>query len=522
MQTQYDYVVIGAGPAGLQIAHHLISSRRKVMVLERAAHAGAFFSTFPRHRKLISINKIYTGYDDPEINLRWDWNSLLEDDCKHLRMTGYTQRYFPDADDLVRYLNDYAKRRAIPVSYGEDVLEISKPDAFEIRTRSGGIYSARSVVVATGVSKPYIPQFPGREHIVQYSSMDVNSQHYCGKRVLIVGKGNSAFETADSLIETASMIHLVSPSPLKMAWSTHYVGHLRAVNNNILDTYQLKSQNAILDASIESITESANGLKVSLRYEHAEGEVEDIFYDVVIGCTGFGIDSTIFAKNCLPELTQNDRFPSLTSSWESKNIGGLYFAGTLSQSRDFKKTASGFIHGFRYNVRTLSHLLGQKYHKDPYPSSECQLSVDGLLGAMLRRISQTSSLWQQPGYLCDAYEICTDSGMAILREDLPFDFAQEWLSSTQHDYLLLTLEFGQIKYDFPFAAQRIARDNIDRAAESNFLHPVIRYFTGLNCIAEHHVIEDLAGEWSEPEHVIPLQKFLASVRCLTVAAREEL
>jgi len=32
-----------------------------------------------------------------------------------------------------------------------------------------------------------------------------------------------------------------------------YVGHLRALNNNLLDTYQLKSQNALLDGNIERI-----------------------------------------------------------------------------------------------------------------------------------------------------------------------------------------------------------------------------------------------------------------------------
>ena len=45
-------------------------------------------------------------------------------------------------------------------------------------------------------------------------------------------------------------MHVAGPSPLRLAWKTHYVGHLRAVNNNFLDTYQLKSQNAVLDGSM--------------------------------------------------------------------------------------------------------------------------------------------------------------------------------------------------------------------------------------------------------------------------------
>lgn len=49
------------------------------VVLDRASSAGDFWSTFPRSGQLISFNKRYTIYDDPEVNLRWDWNSLLTD-----------------------------------------------------------------------------------------------------------------------------------------------------------------------------------------------------------------------------------------------------------------------------------------------------------------------------------------------------------------------------------------------------------------------------------------------------------
>lgn len=46
-------------------------------MLDRASSAGDFWSTFPRSGQLISFNKRYTIYDDAEVNLRWDWNSLL-------------------------------------------------------------------------------------------------------------------------------------------------------------------------------------------------------------------------------------------------------------------------------------------------------------------------------------------------------------------------------------------------------------------------------------------------------------
>jgi hypothetical protein len=50
------------------------------VILEAGESAGTFFKRFPRHRQLISNNKVFTGYQDPEVNLRFDWNSLLSDD----------------------------------------------------------------------------------------------------------------------------------------------------------------------------------------------------------------------------------------------------------------------------------------------------------------------------------------------------------------------------------------------------------------------------------------------------------
>jgi len=76
----HDYLIIGAGPAGLQLAALLERDGHDYAVLERGTAPGTFFIRYPRHRQLISIKKVYTGFDDPELNLRMDWNSLLSDD----------------------------------------------------------------------------------------------------------------------------------------------------------------------------------------------------------------------------------------------------------------------------------------------------------------------------------------------------------------------------------------------------------------------------------------------------------
>lgn len=502
-----DYLIIGAGPAGLQLGYYLEKHGKNYVILESGDVAGSFFKTHPRHGKLISINKVYTGYSDKEINLRWDWNSLLTEDDDECSFTSFSQRYFPAAENMVDYLRAYAEKFSLNVKYNSTVTSVERSESeFLIKTASENIYRARRVIVATGVSKPWIPNIDGIEAATNYCDMDTNPDIYKNKKVLILGKGNSAFETGDSLVETAAVIHLCSPNSLKMAWSTHYVGHLRAVNNNLLDTYQLKSQNAILDADIESIKKNGEQFSVTFKYRHAEDEVETLTYDHVIVCTGFRFDSSIFDESCKPALCARNKFPAQNPNWESVNVPGLYFAGTITQYLDYKKFMSGFIHGFRYNVRSLFNLLMCKYEGKELPQVKLPVIAEVIAADIIDRVNQTSSLWQQPGFLCDVYVRSGDG--IVCYKDLPMDYIKTDPLFAKREMYVLTLEFGQQKFDNPFAVARIARDNAKQAEDSNFLHPVIRHMNANALLSEHHIIEDLSAEWKEPEHIVPLVAYL--------------
>ncbi len=505
-RTSFDYVILGAGPASLQLAYCLQRAGRDYVVLERGEAPGDFFRKFPRHRTLISINKVYTGYDDPEVRLRWDWNSLLSDGGPLFKQ--YTRSYFPAADDLVRYLKDFAKTFALNIRCGTEAIRISRNGNFEVEDNHGVKWRARRLIVATGLSQPYVPAIPGIELATSYNDASVDPQDFIDQRVLIIGKGNSGFETAENLIPTAASIHIASPHPLQFAWRTHFVGHLRAVNNNLLDTYQLKSQNASLDATIEGIERRDDGkLAVSFIYAHANGEREVMVYDSVIACTGFRFDTSSFDASCSPSLVIDERFPEQTSAWESSNIPDLYFAGALMQTRDYKKTTSAFIHGFRYNVCSLHRILEQRYHGAEWPYRVIGATPEELTQAVLDRVNVSSALWQQFGFLGDLILFDEDGEIRYL-EEVPVDFAREYDWGKISTWFTVTLEYG-VNHAFhdPFTVERIARDDVDRAAQSNFLHPVVRRFEGDELKAEHHVIEDLAAEWREPEHVEPLLAF---------------
>ena len=314
-----DNLIIGAGPAGLQLAALLERDGRDHLVLEAGSAPGTFFRTYPRHRTLISINKVYTGSEDPEFNLRADWNSLLSDDPS-LLFKQYTRKYFPQADTLVDYLADFAAKTGARVRYDSPVTNVSKrgDGIFEV-TAGDEVFEARQVIAASGYTGMYIPPIPGAELCERYDTVSVNPRDFVNQRVLIIGKGNSAFETADAITETAAVIHVAGPHSVKLAWQTHFVGHLRAVNNNFLDTYQLKSQNAVLDGTVQLIERRADGASSGFRIEFVHARTAEksrvIENDRIILCTGFRFDASIFDESCRPALVIKDRFPEQTSAY---------------------------------------------------------------------------------------------------------------------------------------------------------------------------------------------------------------
>jgi cation diffusion facilitator CzcD-associated flavoprotein CzcO len=510
-EVSTEYLVIGAGPAGLQASYLLKQAGRDHLVLEAGAAAGTFFTRFPRHRMLISINKVHTGWDDPELNLRTDWNSLLSDDPE-LLFTGYTPRYFPDADDMVRYLGDFAVKNDLPVRYDTRVVSVTRPDDFVLRDQHGVSYRAKRLIVATGVSQPYVPDIDGVEHAEPYYDVSVDPADFTGQRVLIIGRGNSAFETADNLIETASVIHVAGPGSLKLAWQTHFVGHLRAVNNNFLDTYQLKSQNAVLDGHIAGIRRDGDAYHVKVSFQRVNEVVKEIRYDRVILATGFRFDASIFAPECRPQLTINARFPDQTAAWESVNVPDLFFAGTITQARDFKKSTSGFIHGFRYGVRALHRITEHRYHGVDWPSRE--ITRDGVTEAVIERVNRTSALWQLFAFMADAVLFGSDGTVRYV-EEVPVAHLHEAVARGEfgdvESYLTVTLEYGA-DHDkinpFDITAGRTSQQDTS-GLDGRYLHPVVRRFRAGELVDEHHLTENLENEWdSETVHKAPLREYL--------------
>jgi thioredoxin reductase len=499
-EREIDYVIIGAGPAGLQLGYYMECAGCDYLILESHDRAGVSFEKYPRHDKLLSINKVHTGYSDREAQLRYDWNSLLCDD-DDFAFTKYSKEYFPSAKLYAQYLRDFAERFDLNIQYNTSVQNVTKDPVrkggYVIHDANGNQLRTRCLTVAVGVQKPYIPEIPGIELTENYESMTIDPEDFEGQRVLILGKGNSAFETANHLIAATRVTHLCSPNSIKMAWQTHFFGHLRAVNNDFLDTYILKGQNSVLDANVDKIEKVDGEFRVSITFTHAEGQTAVMAYDRILCCTGFRWDPSFFADDCKPATACEDRLPAMSSAWESTNLPGVFYAGTITQIRDLKKTMSSVLHGFRFNVKCLFNLLTERYEEKEWRHDCFDATAENIADKIIDRVSSAAGLMHQPGFLGDCLVVDEATGKAKYHETVAVDYIIDSRFSDNDHYYIITMEYGDFDGNL-FSLER--EPHPGKAFDDAYLHPRIRRMYRGQFVEEHHISESLENDWRVGKH----------------------
>src|SRR5690606_10033984 len=121
-----------------------------------------------------------------------------------------TKEAYPSKEEIISYLTEYEKRYGFDVRRSVMVEEVSyENNLFHIKTNQGP-YRAKAVVSATGNwANPFIPDYKGIDlfHGIQtHSALYQNASAFAGKRVLIVGGGNSAAQILAEVSQTAETI----------------------------------------------------------------------------------------------------------------------------------------------------------------------------------------------------------------------------------------------------------------------------------------------------------------------------
>ncbi|HSW17776.1 MAG TPA: NAD(P)/FAD-dependent oxidoreductase [Ramlibacter sp.] len=195
-------LVVGAGPAGLAVAGALRYRRIRAEVIERAADVA---SSWRAHYERLCLHTVKEQSALP-----------------HLPFPRAFPRYVP-RDKVVDYLAGYARHFNIAPRFGEEAIAIRREGAqWRVNCASGRQHVCDAVVLATGANHvPVMPAFPNQG---AFSGQTLHSRDYreprafAGRRVLVVGMGNTGAEIALDLAEHGAQVALSVRSPVNVVY----------------------------------------------------------------------------------------------------------------------------------------------------------------------------------------------------------------------------------------------------------------------------------------------------------------
>ncbi len=318
MVHDVDAVVVGAGPAGLASSRELRERRVEHVVLERG----------------------------PEVAHSWAnlYDSLTLHTGRH--MSSLPGMPFPRSTPLfvsrsrfVDYLREYASRFALPVRTSQQVARAERLHpgrGWRLHTTQGAV-TARALIVASGIiASPRIPDVPGRDrfrgrvlHSVEYR----RPADFAGRRVLVVGVGNSGGEIASELARAGTRVTIAVRSGANVVPLTLF-GLPIQYASYLLRKLPRPAQEAIA-GGVQKLTELRRGPPVLPRPAHGPLDA--------IPLIGFHLvdairDGTVAVKGNVVELTD----------------GGARFADGTTENFDDVILATGF----RATLHFLEGLVG--------------------------------------------------------------------------------------------------------------------------------------------------------------------
>jgi len=196
-------VIVGGGASGLSAAGALERRGIKAVVLEEDKELGG---TWARRYDRLHLHTVraFSGLAHYSIPRRY---------------SKYLSR-----DEFVAYLAEYARYLDLSVVTSCPVqkvrIESDRPSSWTAVTARGD-WHCRAIVIATGqYHVPILPDWGGRETYrgdLIHSSRYTSALPYRGKRVLVVGAGNSGTEIATDLAENGAArvaISIRTPPPI--------------------------------------------------------------------------------------------------------------------------------------------------------------------------------------------------------------------------------------------------------------------------------------------------------------------
>jgi len=211
----YDVIIIGGGPAGLTASFYLAREGVDVLVIEKAGLGG--------QAGITQTLDNFPGFDE-----------------------GIPGGEFADR------LGRQARRFGVEILQAQRVSKLTKDGQyFCVTTDDGASYSSEAVLLATGARYRRL-DVPGEEDLIGVNihfCATCDGAFYKGKKLLVVGGGNSGFEEGLFLTKFATQVDIVDHSPKSKASQilqdkvaeksnmsvtlNHDIKEFRAVNNHL-------------------------------------------------------------------------------------------------------------------------------------------------------------------------------------------------------------------------------------------------------------------------------------------------
>jgi FAD-dependent urate hydroxylase len=210
-----DVAVIGAGPYGLAAAAHLRAAGFATRVF---GHPMAFWRRhMPKGMKL----RHATGISHPDASFSLETFARVD--------PAAAIRPLP-LETFIAY-GEWFQQHAVPDIDRRKVARVTPAaDGFALRLEGGDVVEAGRVVVALGLkNQDFRPaQFIGLpERLVSHSCEHADFSHFRGRRVAVIGRGQSACESAVLLHEAGADVDLLARGPI------HWIGAERADDNSV-------------------------------------------------------------------------------------------------------------------------------------------------------------------------------------------------------------------------------------------------------------------------------------------------
>ncbi len=333
METEiWDMIIIGGGPTG--VAAGVYAAGQKLRTLVIAEDFGGQSNVSSSIRNWIGVKEI-SGLELAK---------MLED---HLRAQEGVEIKQPERVVAVR---EKSSR-----TFGIEGC------IFEVETESGDVYHSRTVTIASGAKHRELG-VPGEEKLkgrgVAYCST-CDAFFYAGKRVAVVGSGNSALETVlDLAINNAREIYLLIRSPQTKGSLT-----------NREKAEQLPQVTVVPNALVTEIL--GENEVTGVRYKHKESEnIEELSVDGVFVAIGSKPNTEIVRG--LVEMSEDGEIfiDHQTAKTSKKGI----FAGGDATKTKHKQNNIGAAHGILAALSAYEYLSNIELHSPCAEREEQEVS----------------------------------------------------------------------------------------------------------------------------------------------------